>query len=139
MTQSIRPLFIAIGLFFICLDVFFNIQLFASMAVSWLHKFSFGVVGLLLDVSKILFLAVGTQLIFHVKIRNVTVGIISLVFWLALTIVSLVAGYGYMITTTAGYQNDILFYPVYISLLLLFPLAEITSNLFVYTANRGIL
>ena len=136
---AIRPLLIATGLFFTCLDIFFNLQLFASMAVSWLHKLSFGVVGLLLDVSKILFLAVGTQLIFNLKIRNVIAGLISLVFWLALAIVSLIAGYGYLITTTTGYQNDILFYPVYISLLLLFPIAEIASNLFIYAVNKGLL
>ncbi|OQW91403.1 MAG: hypothetical protein BWK78_04780 [Thiotrichaceae bacterium IS1] len=139
MSISLRPALVAIGLFFVCLDILFNVQLFASVAVTWLHKFSFGIVGLLLDVSKILFLATGTQLIFAVRVRNVSAGIICLVFWVALSIVSLTAGYGIAITISNGYQNGVLFYPVFISMILLFPVAEIISNLFIYASNREIL
>jgi len=97
------------GLFFICLGIFLNFQLYTSLAGdSTLYKTSYGLIGIGLDVSKVLCLTLGVFLIAHGATSAITAGIISLAFWLVLSAISLSAGFGFSLVVAQNYENTAL-------------------------------
>lgn len=64
MSKGLRISLIGMGLFFILLGIFLNFQLYTSLAGdSSLYKYSYGAIGIGLDVSKVICLILGAFLI----------------------------------------------------------------------------
>ena len=109
MTNVMRSFLIGMGLFFIILGIFLNIQLYTSLAGdSTLYKTSYGLIGIGLDISKVLCLTLGVFLVAHGSNSAITAGIISLIFWLVLSAISLSASWGFSLVVAKQYEDKAL-------------------------------
>lgn len=109
MSNGLRSMLIGMGLFFICLGIFLNFQLYTSLAgESTLHKTSYGLIGIGLDISKVLCLSLGVFLIALKYTASIIAGIVSLAFWLVLSAISLSAGWGFSLVVSQDYENHAL-------------------------------
>lgn len=109
MSNSMRAFLIGMGLFFILLGIFLNFQLYTSLAGdSTLYKASYGLIGIGLDISKVLCLTLGVFLIAQGLTSTITAGIISLAFWLVLSAISLAAGWGFSLVVAQNYESQAL-------------------------------
>ncbi|HEC83632.1 MAG: hypothetical protein DRR08_17330 [Candidatus Parabeggiatoa sp. nov. 2] len=107
MSKGLRISLIMMGLFFILLGIFLNFQLYTSLTGgSPLHKYSYGAIGVGLDVSKVICLILGAFLIQQATGTFVVAGIVSLVFYLALSLISWAAGWGFTLVVTQHYENQ---------------------------------
>ena len=106
MSKGLRVSLVGMGLFFICLGIFMNFQLYSSLGGdSTLYKTSYELIGVGLDVSKILCLSLGVFLIGLGTTSTIIVGIVSLAFWLVLSCISLSAGWGFSLIVAQQYEN----------------------------------
>lgn len=107
MSNNMRAMLIGMGLFFICLGIFLNFQLYTSLAGnSTLYKTSYGLIGIGLDVSKVLCLSLGVFLIAQRLTATIIAGIVSLGFWLVLSAISLSAGWGFSLVVANDYETQ---------------------------------
>ena len=109
MGNGLRSMLIAMGLFFILLGIFLNFQLYTSLASdSTLYKVSYGLIGVGLDISKVLCLTLGVFLISLKFTGGIIAGIVSLAFWLVLSAISLSAGWGFSLVVSQDYESKAL-------------------------------
>ncbi len=107
MNNSLRISLIGMGLFFILLGIFLNFQLYTSFATdSPLYKYSYGVIGIGLDISKVICLILGAFLIKQSGGTLIIAGFISLTFYLVLSIISWAAGWGFTLVVNQEYENN---------------------------------
>jgi len=107
MNKGLRISLISMGLFFIVLGIFLNFQLYTSLAGdSQLHKYSYGAIGMGLDISKVICLVLGAFLIQQAAGTFIVAGIVSLTFYLALSLISWAAGWGFTLVVTQDYENE---------------------------------
>jgi len=105
LSNSLRATLVALGLGFILLGLWLNLNLYTSLAPDGetLYKGSYGLVGILLDLSKVTLLVLGTTLIikgFHLF------GILSLVTYVILSGISFSAGWGFSLVVTDTYEKQ---------------------------------
>jgi hypothetical protein len=106
MSQGLRISLIGMGLFFILLGIFLNFQLYTSFAGnSPLYKYSYGAIGIGLDVSKVICLILGAFLIRQADSPLIIAGFVSLAFYLVLSLISWAAGWGFTLVVTQGYEK----------------------------------
>lgn len=107
MSQGLRLSLIGMGLFFILLGIFLNFQLYTSFAGnSPLYKYSYGAIGVGLDVSKVICLILGAFLIRQTASALIIAGFVSLAFYLVLSLISWAAGWGFTLVVTQEYEKQ---------------------------------
>ncbi|EDN68184.1 membrane protein [Beggiatoa sp. PS] len=107
MNKGLRISLIAMGLFFILLGIFLNFQLYISLAGDqFFYKYSYGAIGIGLDISKVICLILGAYLIRQTVSSLMIAGLISLVFWLILSLISWAAGWGFTLFVTQKYESE---------------------------------
>ncbi len=107
MNKGLRISLIGMGLFFILLGIFLNFQLYTSFATnSPLYKYSYGVIGIGLDVSKVICLILGTFLIKQSNNTLIIAGFIALTFYLILSLISWAAGWGFTLVVNQMYESN---------------------------------
>jgi hypothetical protein len=106
MGKGLRTSLIGMGLFFICLGIFLNFQLYTSLAGNGaLYQYSYGIIGVGLDVSKIICLILGTYLIRQGDSTFIIAGFVSLAFYIILSLISWAAGWGFTLIVTQNYET----------------------------------
>jgi len=106
MSKGLRISLIGMGLFFILLGIFLNFQLYTSLAGdSPLYKYSYGAIGIGLDVSKVICLILGALLIRQAAGTLIIAGFFSLAFYFVLSLISWAAGWGFTLVVTQDYEN----------------------------------
>jgi primosomal protein N'' len=106
MGKGLRISLVGMGLFFILLGIFLNFQLYTSLTGdSPLHKYSYGIIGIGLDVSKVICLILGVFLLRQATNVLLIAGFISLAFYLVLSLISWAAGWGFTLVVTQHYEN----------------------------------
>jgi cell division protein FtsB len=106
MGKGLRTSLIGMGLFFICLGIFLNFQLYTSLAGNGaLYEYSYGVIGIGLDVSKIICLILGTYLIKEGTSTFIIAGFVSLAFYIILSAISWAAGWGFTLIVTQNFES----------------------------------
>ncbi len=106
MGKGLRTSLIGMGLFFICLGIFLNFQLYTSLAGNGaLYQYSYGIIGVGLDVSKIICLLLGTYLIRQGDSTFIIAGFVSLAFYIILSLISWAAGWGFTLIVTQNYET----------------------------------
>ncbi len=106
MGKGLRTSLIGMGLFFICLGIFLNFQLYTSLAGNGaLYQYSYGIIGVGLDVSKIICLILGTYLIKQGESTFIIAGFVSLAFYIILSLISWAAGWGFTLIVTQNYET----------------------------------
>jgi hypothetical protein len=109
MTPSQKVSFSVLGIFLVGMGMFLNYQLYVSLAGNnLLHEASYGMVGIALDISKILFLAFGAFLLTRLSVKTALFGILCITLWLALSCISLMAGWGFSLVVAQQYENEAL-------------------------------
>ena len=107
MSKGLRISLIGMGLFFILLGIFLNFQLYTSLAGdSSLYKYSYGAIGIGLDVSKVICLILGAFLIKEAASTLIFAGFFSLAFYFILSLISWAAGWGFTLVVTQNYENQ---------------------------------
>jgi hypothetical protein len=107
MSQGLRISLIGMGLFFILLGLFLNFQLYTSFAGdSPVYKYSYGAIGVGLDVSKVICLILGAFLIRQADSPLIIAGFFSLAFYLVLSLISWAAGWGFTLVVTQEYEKQ---------------------------------
>jgi hypothetical protein len=107
MGKGLRLSLIAMGLFFILLGFFLNFQLYTSLAGDYpLYKYSYGAIGIGLDISKIICLILGAFLIKQAIGIFTVAGFVSLAFYIILALISWAAGWGFTLVVTQNYENQ---------------------------------
>ncbi|MDM8561703.1 hypothetical protein [Candidatus Parabeggiatoa sp. HSG14] len=107
MSKGLRTALIGMGLFFILLGIFLNFQLYTSLTDdSMLHKYSYGAIGIGLDISKLICLILGIFLIMQATSLFITAGIVSLAICGVLSFISWAAGWGFALVVTQQYENQ---------------------------------
>jgi hypothetical protein len=106
MNKGLRLALIGMGLFFLLLGIFLNFQLYTSLAGdSPLYKYSYGFVGIGLDVSKVICLILGAFLLAQRATALIVAGFFSIGFYLVLSFISWAAGWGFTLVVTQDYEN----------------------------------
>lgn len=109
MTATQKVSFSVLGIFLVGMGMFLNYQLYVSLAGNnLLHEASYGMVGISLDVSKILFLSFGAFLLTRLSVKAALFGVLSITLWLALSCISLMAGWGFSLIVAQQYENEAL-------------------------------
>jgi len=107
MNKGLRIALIGMGLFFLMLGIFLNFQLYTSLAGdSTLYKYSYGLIGIGLDVSKVICLVLGTFLLTQRATALIVAGFFSIGFYLVLSIISWAAGWGFTLVVTQRYESQ---------------------------------
>jgi hypothetical protein len=107
MSKGLRISLITMGLFFIVLGIFLNFQLYISLAgEQFFYKYSYGAIGIGLDISKVICLILGAFLLRQAMGSLMIAGIVSLVFWLVLSLISWAAGWGFTLFVTQKYESE---------------------------------
>ncbi len=107
MSRGLRISLIGMGLFFILLGIFLNFQLYTSLAGgSSLHKYSYGIIGIGLDVSKVICLILGVFLLRQATSVLLIAGFISIAFYLVLSLISWAASWGFTLVVTQHYETQ---------------------------------
>ena len=106
MGKGLRVTLVGMGLFFVILGISLNFQLYISLAGdSTLYKTSYGLIGIGLDISKVLCLMLGVFLVVQNNTTAIIFGILSIVFWLVLSGISLSAGWGFSLIVAQQYES----------------------------------
>ncbi|HAI69794.1 MAG TPA: hypothetical protein DCM38_10230 [Gammaproteobacteria bacterium] len=106
MNKGLRLALIGMGLFFLLLGIFLNFQLYTSLAGdSPLYKYSYGLIGIGLDVSKVICLVLGAFLLTQRATALIVAGFFSIGFYLVLSLISWAASWGFTLVVTQHYEN----------------------------------
>ncbi len=107
MNKGLRLALIGMGLFFLLLGIFLNFQLYTSLAgESPLYKYSYGLIGIGLDVSKVICLVLGAFLLTQRATALIVAGFFSIGFYLVLSLISWAASWGFTLVVTQQYENQ---------------------------------
>lgn len=107
MSKGLQVSLIGMGLFFILLGIFLNFQLYTSLTDdSSLHKYSYGFIGIGLDISKVICLLLGAYLLRQVAGALILAGFVSIAFYFVLSLISWAAGWGFTLVVTQNYENQ---------------------------------
>jgi hypothetical protein len=107
MNKGLRISLIGMGLFFILLGVLLNFQLYTSLAGDHpFYKYSYGAIGIGLDISKIICLILGAFLLRQTLSLLMIAGIVALLFYLGLSMISWAAGWGFTLVVTQTYESE---------------------------------
>ncbi|WP_141698867.1 hypothetical protein [Candidatus Marithrix sp. Canyon 246] len=83
-----------------------NFQLYTSLAGNGaLYQYSYGIIGIGLDVSKIICLILGAYLIKQGDSTFIIAGFVSLAFYIILSLISWAAGWGFTLIVTQNYET----------------------------------
>jgi len=108
MSSGLRVATVFIGIALCALSIMLNFQLYTSLVGSSnIEKFSYQYIGIALDFSKIVCLLLAVFLWFAVSTaKSITLGVFCFIFYVFLSGISLSAGWGFGLKSTANGENE---------------------------------